>query len=64
LLAAAFKRECRIVQINLGANLNGRWIANQMNDDNVARRMANATMNLTVELSAPIEETKVAPSAK
>jgi hypothetical protein len=64
LLSAAFKRECRIVQINLGANLNGRRFANQMNDDNVVRRMANATMNLAVELSAPTEETKAAPSAK
>ena len=64
LLSAAFKRECRIVQINLGANLNGRWFANQTNDDNVARRMANATMNLTVELSALTDETKAAPSAK
>ncbi len=64
LLSAAFKRECQIVQINIGANLNRRWFANQMNDDNVARRMANATMNLGVELSAPTEETKAAPSAK
>lgn len=64
LLSAAFKRECRIVQLNLGANLNGRWFANRMNEDNVARRMANATMNLTVELSSPTEETKAVPAAK
>jgi len=64
LLSAAFKRECRIVQLNLGANLNGRWFANRINDDNLARRMASATMNLTVELSAPTDETKPAPLAK
>jgi hypothetical protein len=63
LLSAAFKRECRIVQMNLGANLSGRF-TNQMNDENLTRRMASATMNLTVELSTPTEETKAAPSAK
>jgi hypothetical protein len=61
LLAAAFKRECRVAQINLGANLNGRRFAQPFADE--ARRNANANMNLTVELLPPAEAA-TAPAAK
>ena len=71
LMAAAFKRECRISQINVNANLNTRRLAQQPNlaqqlgaEANAARRVANANMNLTMELTAPADAANPAPAAK
>ncbi len=65
LMAASFKRECRVVQINLGANLNGRRFAQQFIDEaNSARRVANANMNLTMELFTRADGATAAPAAK
>ncbi len=61
LLAAAFKRECRVAQMNLGANLNGRRFPQQFADE--ARRSANANMNMTMELLPPADAA-TAPAAK
>jgi phosphosulfolactate phosphohydrolase-like enzyme len=33
LMAASFKRECRVAQLNLRVNLNGRRFAQQFNDE-------------------------------
>ena len=65
LMAASFKRECRVAQINLGANLNGRRFAQQFNDEaNLARRVANANMNLSMELLPPGNAAATAPAPK
>jgi hypothetical protein len=65
LMAASFKRECRVAQINLGANLNGRRLVPQLSDEaNLARRFANANMNLSMELLPPSDAATTAPAAK
>ena len=49
-MAASFKRECRIAQRNLSANLNE---SQQYDQANPARRVANASLNLRMELLPP-----------
>ena len=72
-MAAAFKRECRIAQINVKANLNTRRLVQQSSlaqplgaDANAARRVANANMNLTMELTVAPDAANpaAAPAAK
>ena len=53
LMTASFKRECRVAQRNVSASLNE---SQQFNDEaNPARRVANANMNLRIELLPPAE---------
>ena len=51
-MAASFKRECRVAQRNLSANLNE---SQQFNEANPARRVADANMNLRMELLPPAD---------
>jgi hypothetical protein len=51
-LAAAFKSECRVGQLNMGANVNDRRAGMMMNNDfGAAQRFVNANLNATFELT-------------
>jgi hypothetical protein len=50
-LAAAFKSDCRVEQLNMGANINDRRV-NQFNNDFAgAQRIVNANLNATFDLT-------------
>jgi hypothetical protein len=64
-LAAAFKGDCRVVQLNMGANVNDRRFAQQFNNDFAgAQRFVNANLNVTFELTSPTQAPNNAPVAK
>ena len=64
-LAAAFASECRIVQLNMGANVNERRAMQQFNNDFTSpQRLVNANLNATFELTSLAETSKNAPVAK
>lgn len=51
-LAAAFKSDCRVGQLNMGANVNDRRAGMMMNNDfGAAQRFVNANLNATFELT-------------
>ena len=63
-LAAAFKSECRVGQLNMGANVNDRRAGMMMNNDfGAAQRVVNANLNATFELT-PAAAAKGAPAAQ
>lgn len=63
-LAAAFKSDCRVVQLNMGANVNDRRAMQQFNDFAGSQRLVNANLNATFELTSQTEAPKNAPAAK
>jgi hypothetical protein len=51
-LAAAFKSECRVGQLNMGANVNDRRAGLIMNNEfGAPQRFVNANLNATFELT-------------
>jgi hypothetical protein len=51
-LAAAFKSDCRVEQLNMGANVNDRRMAPQFNNDFAnSQRIVNANLNATFDLT-------------
>jgi hypothetical protein len=51
-LAAAFKSECRVGQLNMGANINDRRVGLMMNNEfGAPQRFVNANLNATFELT-------------
>jgi hypothetical protein len=63
-LTVAFKSDCRIVQLNMGANVNDRRMAQFNNDFAASQRFANANLNATFELTPLPETPKDPPAAK
>ena len=64
-LAAAFKTDCRVGQLNLGANVNERRAGQMMNNEfGGPQRIVNANLNVTFELTPPAAATKGAPAAQ
>jgi hypothetical protein len=62
-LAEAFKSDCSIAQLNMGANINDR--RQQFNNDfNNQQRFMNANLHATFELVAHAEAPKNAPPAQ
>ena len=62
-LALAFKSDCRVVQLNMSANVNDRRAIQQFNNDFPgAQRSVNASLNATFELVSPADATKNAPA--
>ena len=65
MLAAAFKADCRVLQLNMGANVNERRAMQQFNNDFTSpQRLVNANLNATFELTSLAETSKNAPVAK
>lgn len=63
-LAAAFKSDCRVGQLNMGANINDRRVGVMMNNEfGAAQRFVNANLNATFELT-PAAAAKGAPAAQ
>jgi hypothetical protein len=51
-LAAAFKSDCRVGQLNMGANINDRRVGLMMNNEfGAPQRFVNANLNATFELT-------------
>jgi hypothetical protein len=51
-LAAAFKSDCRVGQLNMGANINDRRAGLMMNNEfGAPQRFVNANLNATFELT-------------
>ena len=64
-LSAAFKSDCRVVQLNMSANVNDRRAMQQFNNDfAAAQKFVNANLNATFELSAQAPAANGAPAAK
>jgi hypothetical protein len=62
-LALAFKSDCRVVQLNMSANVNDRRPVQQFNNDFPgSQRLVNASLNATFELVSPADATKNAPA--
>jgi hypothetical protein len=62
-LAAASKSDCRVGQLNMGANVNDRRAGMMMNNDfGAAQRFVNASLNATFELTPAAA--KGAPAAQ
>jgi hypothetical protein len=62
-LALAFKSDCRVVQLNMNANVNDRRPMQQFNNDFAgSQRLVNASLNATFELVSPADATKNAPA--
>jgi hypothetical protein len=64
LLSESFKGSCRVVQLNMGANVNDRRIRQFNNDGGDSQRFVNANLNATFEVVMPSETPKNAPVAK
>jgi len=63
LLSESFKGACRVVQLNMGANVNDR--RRQFNNEGGdSQRFVNANLNATFEVVAPQDASKNAPVAK
>ena len=57
-LAAAFKSECRVGQLNMGANINDRRVGLMMNNEfGAPQRFVNANLNATFELTPAFAKT-------
>jgi hypothetical protein len=64
-LAAAFKTDCRVGQLNMSANVNDRRIGQMMNAEfGGSQRLVNASLNATFELTPPAAAAKGAPNAQ
>ena len=63
-LGDSFKGNCRVVQLNMGANVNDRRIRQFNNDGSDLQRFVNANLNATFEVATPSETPKNAPVAK
>jgi hypothetical protein len=64
-LAAAFKSDCRVAQLNMSANVNDRRFNQQFNNDSGGQqRFVNANLNATFELTAQAEAPKSPPAVK
>jgi hypothetical protein len=63
-LADIFKGECRVVQLNMSANVNDRRMRQFNNDGGDSQRFVSANLNATFEVAAPTELSKNAPAAK
>jgi hypothetical protein len=65
-LAAAFKSDCRVVQLNMGANVDeSRRNRQQFSNDFVgSQRFVNANLNATFDLSSHVAAPKDAAPAK
>ena len=61
-LAAAFKSECRVAQLNLGSSVNEQRFAKQVNGETGPQRFVNANLNATFELTPG--EAKPQPAGK
>ena len=62
-LALAFKSDCRVVPLNMSANVNDRRPMQQFNNDfRGPQRLVNANLNATFELVSPADATKNAPA--
>jgi hypothetical protein len=62
-LAAAFKANCSLVQLNMDANINDRRRQNFNNDFGGNGRMVAASLNATFALTPPTDA-KAAPAAQ
>jgi hypothetical protein len=64
-LAAAFKSDCHVGQLNMGANVNDRRAGMMMNNEfGAAQRFVNASLNATFELTSSAAAAKGAPAAQ
>jgi hypothetical protein len=64
-LAIAFASDCRVVQLNMGANVNDFRGMQQFNNDGAGpQRFVNANLQATFELTSQTEAPKNAPAAK
>jgi len=64
-LAAAFKSDCRVGQLNMSANVNDRRAGQMMNAEfGGSQRIVNASLNATFELTPPAAAAKGAPNAQ
>jgi hypothetical protein len=65
LLTDAFKSDCRVVQLNMGANVNDRRGMQQFNNDfGGMQRSVNANLNATYELTSQADAAKNPAAAK
>jgi hypothetical protein len=64
-LTQAFKSDCRVVQLNMGANVNDRRVMQQFNNDfSGSQKSVNANLNATYELTSQAEASKNPAAAK
>lgn len=64
-LEGAFKGDCRVAQLNMGANINDRRGVAQFNNDfSGQRQIVNANLNVTFEITPRADESKSAPAGK
>ena len=61
--ASAFKADCHVLQLNMGANVNERRNRQAFNNDfGGMQRMVSANLNATFELTPLADPTKAAPA--